>query len=166
MIPAPGLDAAFDHTAVAARRIRDLLPLYRDTLGGEFHLGGDNVRVGYRGLQLAYRDGGKVELLEPLPGSTFLDSFLRRSPLGGLHHVTFTVTDMAGAVSALTSRGYRVHGESAADPEWHEVFLHPREALGTLLQIARPGPHHGPARHTLDDVLTGRSPNGSGTPSP
>ncbi|WP_188192249.1 hypothetical protein [Nonomuraea sp. SYSU D8015] len=34
-----GLDVTFDHTAVAAPRIRSLLPIYRDLLGGR-HLGG------------------------------------------------------------------------------------------------------------------------------
>ncbi|WP_326791633.1 VOC family protein [Streptomyces sp. NBC_00841] len=166
-VPGLPLDAAFDHVAVAARRIRDLLPLYRDTLGGEFYLGGDNARVGYRGLQLTFRGGGKVELLEPLAGSTFLDSFLRRNPLGGQHHVTFTVTDMPGTIAALEGLGYRVHGASEADPEWHEVFIHPREAAGTLLQLARPGPNYGRATtYTLDDVLAGKAPNGCGLPSP
>ncbi|MGI5508463.1 VOC family protein [Streptomyces sp. CA-106131] len=161
------LDATFDHVAMAARRIRDLLPLYRDTLGGEFYLGGDNLAVGYRGLQLSFRGGGKVELLEPLPGSSFLDSFLRRNPLGGLHHVTFTVTDMGATLAALAESGYRLHGASQADPDWHEVFLHPREAHGVLLQLARPGPDHGRATdYTLDDVLAGKTPGGSGHPSP
>jgi methylmalonyl-CoA/ethylmalonyl-CoA epimerase len=166
-LPGLAVDAAFDHVAVAARRIRDLLPLYRDLLGGEFYLGGDNLRVGYRGLQLAYRGGGRIELLEPLPGSAFLDSFLRRNPLGGQHHITFTVTDIAATTAALEGQGYRIHGASQSDPDWHEVFLHPRDAFGTLVQLARPGPGHGPARdHTLDDVLAGKSPGGSGQPSP
>ncbi|WP_405151044.1 VOC family protein [Sphaerisporangium sp. NBC_01403] len=166
-LPGLPLDAAFDHAAVAAHRIRDLLPLYRDMLGGEFYLGGDNVRVGYRGLQLRFRGGGKVELLEPLEGSAFLDSFFERSSLGGLHHVTFTVRNMTETITALEGLGYRVHGASVADPDWHEVFLHPREAYGTLLQIARPGPDHGPATgYTLDDVLAGNAPNGCGIPSP
>lgn len=167
-VPGLPLAAGFDHAAVAARRIRDLLPMYRDMLGGEFYLGGDNVRVGYRGVQLSFQGGGKIELLEPLAGSTFLDSFFRRNPLGGLHHLTFTVTgEMAETIAALEGVGYRVHGASAADPDWHEVFLHPREAFGVLLQIARPGPDYGRALDcTLDDVLAGRALNGSGTPSP
>lgn len=161
------LDAIFDHVAVAARRIRDLLPLYRDLLAGKFHLGGDNVRVGYRSLQLRYRDGSKIELLEPLEGSDFLDSFFKHCPLGGLHHVTFKVTSMDQALAALRRLDYTVFGESDANPTWHEVFIHPREALGTLLQIAQPGPGHGPAiDFTLEDVLAGHGSNGSGAPSP
>lgn len=162
-----GLNAIFDHAAMAAPRIRDLLPLYRDLLGGLFHLGGDNARKGYRALQLRYHDGSKIEVMEPLPGSTFLDSFLRRNPRGGLHHVTFKVASMERAIAAMRDRGYTVHGESNADPTWHEVFLHPREAFGTLVQIAQPGPDHGPISHFgIDEVLAGHGSNGTGVPSP
>ena len=42
------LGAVFDHVAIAGRRIRDLLPLWRDTLGGRFATGADNPAVGWR----------------------------------------------------------------------------------------------------------------------
>lgn len=163
-----GLGAVLDHPAVAARRIRDLLPLYRDLLGGVFHLGGDNLRVGYRGIQLRYPDGTRIELLEPLAGSTFLDSFFRRSPAGGLHHVTFRVPSLRTALAALADRGYGVTGQYEDEAYWQEVFIHPREAFGTLVQLAQAGPGYGPPPGlTLDDVLAGRgSPHGSGVPSP
>lgn len=165
---AASLDAVVDHAAVAARRIRDLLPLYQDLLGGVFHVGGDNLRVGYRGVQLRYRDGTRFELLEPLGGSAFLDSFFRKHPHGGMHHVTFRVPAMADALAVLRGRGYAVTGAYSEDAHWQEVFLHPREAFGTLVQIAVAGPGYGPVPGlTLDDVLSGHGqPIGSGVPSP
>jgi methylmalonyl-CoA/ethylmalonyl-CoA epimerase len=161
------LDAIFDHAAVAARSIRQLLPLYRDALGGEFHLGGDNPRVGYRAVQLRFRDGSKIELMEPLAGSSFFDSFFRRNPNGGLHHVTFKVASMERALRVLRENGWSVHGESDADPDWYEVFLHPRDAFGTLVQIAQPGPGHGPdTGFGLAELLAGHGNHGTGVPSP
>src|ERR1700721_533292 len=41
------LGAAFDHVAIAGRRIRDMLPLWRDTLGGKFVVGADNPEIGW-----------------------------------------------------------------------------------------------------------------------
>jgi methylmalonyl-CoA/ethylmalonyl-CoA epimerase len=161
-----GIDAVFDHAALAAHRIRDLTPIYQDLLGGRFYQGGDNARVGYRAAQLTFRGGGKVELMEPLAGSTFLDSFLRRHPTGGLHHLTFTVRSLPDALHRLRERGFRVHGESDADPIWHEVFLHPRDAFGTLVQIAEPRAGYGPATgFDLDGLLSGHGNNGTGVPS-
>lgn len=163
------LGAVFDHTAVAAPRIRDLLPLYRDLLGGTFLGGGDNERVGFRILQLGYPDGGKIELMEPLRGSTFLDSFFELTQgRGGVHHLTFRVPDIDAAVTRLRELGYRLHGLRLEDPRWREVFLHPKEAHGTLIQLAQPGEEHAVdgAAVTLEDVLAGRGHHGTGIPSP
>lgn len=127
--------ARFDHVAHAAPTIRELLPMYAEQLGGRLLYGGDNERVGYRGLMLGYEDGSKIELLEPLPGSTFLDSFFARSPAGGLHHVTFRVRDLARSVAGFRDAGYEVVGVFTEDPDYMEAFIHPRAANGTVVQL-------------------------------
>ncbi|MEV4891148.1 VOC family protein [Nonomuraea sp. NPDC050547] len=163
-----GLGVTFDHTAVAAPRIRDLLPIYQDLLGGR-HLGGggDSRAAGYRTVQLTYTGGGKVELMEPLAGSAFFDSFFELTRgRGGVHHLNFHVTDMDAAVARLTGKGYRLHGLNTGDPRWREVFLHPKEAHGVLIQLAQSGGDHGGTRVSLDDVLAGRGFDGNGIPSP
>lgn len=135
-----GVRAVFDHAAHATTSIRDVLPLYLDQLGGEFLYGGDNARVGYRGIVLGYEGGGKIELLEPLPGSSFLDSFFARSPIGGLHHLTFRVADLAEACTRARVAGFTLIGENHADPNWREVFIHPRAAQGVLVQFVQSPP--------------------------
>ena len=60
-----------DHVAVALNSIEPAVKLYRDALGGEYLMGGDQAGT-WRWLQLRYPDGGKVELLEPL-GEGFLE---------------------------------------------------------------------------------------------
>ena len=66
-----------------SHRIRDMLAaLPRTSSAASSSTAAPNVRVGYRGIVIGYPGGGKVELLEPLPGSTFLDSFFARNPLG------------------------------------------------------------------------------------
>ncbi|QYC44045.1 hypothetical protein Nocox_32370 [Nonomuraea coxensis DSM 45129] len=164
-----GLEVIFDHTAVAAPRIRDLLPIYGDLLGGR-HLGGggDNRVSGYRTLQLTYANGGKVELMEPLAGSSFFDSFFELTRgRGGVHHLNFHVNDLDAAVARLTARGFRLHGLNRADARWQEVFLHPKEAHGVLIQLAQPGFRDADEpRPGLEEVLAGRGRNGNGIPSP
>jgi methylmalonyl-CoA/ethylmalonyl-CoA epimerase len=166
-----GLEVTFDHTAVAAPRIRDLLPIYQDMLGGR-HLGGggDNREAGYRTLQLTFPggQGAKIELMEPLPGSSFFDSFFELTRgRGGVHHLNFHVNDLDAAVARLTGRGYRLHGLNVRDHRWREVFLHPKEAHGVLIQLAQAGPHaSGEHRPTLEEVLAGLGRSGNGVPSP
>ena len=162
-----GLVARFDHVGVAGPRIRDLLPIYHELLGGRFLKGGDHPRFNYRALQLEYADGTRIELLEPLPGSTFFDSFFRRGGGGGLHHVTFTVGDMQAAIEALCSRGFSLTGLYLEDRSWQEVFLHPREAYGTLVQLAHSEiPLPETPGLTIEQMLSGQGPDGRGIPSP
>ena len=128
-----------------------------------------------------------LELIEPLTGSAFLDRFLRGRPEGGLHHVTFLVDDVRVAFEWFTARGYEPFG---ADREWFQMFVHPRQAGGVLLQLmrryeARGGAARGDGARgdgaerpaagrsaagrpamTLEDVLAGRGHRGTGVSSP
>jgi methylmalonyl-CoA/ethylmalonyl-CoA epimerase len=160
------LGATFDHVAIAGRRIRDMLPLWRDTLGGRFVVGADNPEIGWRAVRLELAGIWCLELIEPLPGSAFLDSYLRHRPEGGLHHVTFLVDDVQLAFERFTARGYEPFG---ADAEWFQLFVHPKRAGGVLLQLMRRRLAHGrpdgPAM-TVEDVLAGRGFRGTGLSSP
>jgi methylmalonyl-CoA/ethylmalonyl-CoA epimerase len=124
----------FDHVAVALRSIKPALGLYRDGLGGEYLMGGDEQDT-WRWLQLRYPGGGKVELLEPL-GEGFLSKFLDRRG-EGLHHVTFKTDDIRAAIDHLRALGYELVDVNLADPQWQEAFLRPSTSHGTLIQIAQ-----------------------------
>jgi len=162
------IGATFDHVAIAGRRIRDMLPLWRDTLGGKFVVGADNPEIGWRAVRLELAGIWCLELIEPLAGSTFLDSYLRHRPDGGLHHVTFLVDDVRVAFERFAARGYEPFG---AGQEWFQMFVHPRRAGGVLLQLMRrahgraDGHADGPAM-TVEDVLAGRGHRGTGVSSP
>jgi methylmalonyl-CoA/ethylmalonyl-CoA epimerase len=160
------LGATFDHVAIAAPRIRDLLPLWRDTLGGQFALGADSAQTGWRTVRLLLGGVMCVELIEPLQGSAFLDGFFRRNPAGGVHHVTFLVDDVQAAFDRLSAGGYQPFG---ADEKWFQLFVHPRNAGGVLLQLMRRQPDAPPVSRpamTIDDVLAGRGLFGTGLSSP
>jgi methylmalonyl-CoA/ethylmalonyl-CoA epimerase len=122
-----------DHVAVAVHSIRQALQLYRDGLGGEYLMGGDQDT--WRWLQLRFPGGGKVELLEPL-GEGFLSRFLE-SRGEGLHHVTFKTDDIEAAIEHLRGLGYELVDVNVSDPHWKEAFLRPSKSHGTLIQIAQ-----------------------------
>jgi methylmalonyl-CoA/ethylmalonyl-CoA epimerase len=127
--------ARLDHVAHAGRSIHELLPLYQDVLGGQFYGGGDNRRVGYRAVVLSFPGGGKVELMEPLGDGGFLDSFLQRNPLGGLHHVTYYVDAIEVAIASAERLGLSVVGAWFERADYKEAFLHPRSSFGALVQF-------------------------------
>jgi methylmalonyl-CoA/ethylmalonyl-CoA epimerase len=130
-----GVRSRFDHVAHAAPRIRDLLPVYQDLLGGTYHAGGPNRRVGYLAIQLSFPGGGLIELMEPLAGSEFFTRFFARQPAGGLHHVTYYVDAIAPAIERAAALGLEVVGSWFDRADYKEAFLHPRSNSGVLLQL-------------------------------
>lgn len=157
------LNASFEHVAVAAPRLRDLVPIYIDLLGGRPIWASDNLEYGFRVVCVGYADGTWHELMEPLQGSTFFDKFFARRPTGGLHHITFLVTDIAAAHEICVERGFTVVGRNDESDEWKEFFLDLRETHGTLIQI---GQSSLSLTHTwtMDQILNGE--HGNGVPSP
>jgi methylmalonyl-CoA/ethylmalonyl-CoA epimerase len=123
-----------DHVAVAVRSIKAALPLYRDALGGEYLMGGDQAGS-WRWVQFRFPGGGKVELLEPLDEG-FLSNFLDRYG-EGLHHITFKTDDIEAAIAQVGEHGYELVDINLEDPHWKEAFLRPSGAHGTLIQIAQ-----------------------------
>lgn len=162
------LDVRYDHTAHAAPSLRDLLPIYVDLLGGELTIGADNTLTGFRVVQLMMPGGSKFELIEPLEGSTFLDSFFARtSGRGGLHHVTFLVDSVDRATERVQETGLRAMGYFAGNEALPaQVFIHPSSASGALVQLVQRGSAAATARPSMQDVLEGRGVGGNGVPSP
>ena len=118
--------------AVAVHSVKDAMRLYRDALGGEYLMGGDEGH--WRWVQLRFPGGGKVELLEPL-GEGFLSRFLEKRG-EGMHHMTFKTDDLEAAIEHVRGQGYQLVDVNLDEPDWKEAFLRPAGAHGTLIQIA------------------------------
>lgn len=89
----------------------------------------------YRFGQWRFDGGGRLELLEPLGQDGFLHRFLaRHGP--GIHHVTFKVPRLREACERARARGYEIVGYDDSNPHWKEAFLHPKQALGIVVQFA------------------------------
>jgi catechol 2,3-dioxygenase-like lactoylglutathione lyase family enzyme len=79
----------------------------------------------------------KVELLEPwdVASNDFLDRFLTRHG-DGPHHLTFKVDDLEATLDEVAAAGFTPIGVDLSMPIWKEAFLQPREAHGTVVQLA------------------------------
>ena len=133
----------FDHIAIAAQRIADAPPYLMGVLGGVpyFGMSADVFRFG----QWEFDGGGRIEVLEPRGDDGFLHRFLAaRGP--GVHHVTFKVPNLDAARERAAALGYTVVGYDASVPRWKEAFLHPKEALGIVVQIVE-SPDEPPRGH-------------------
>lgn len=129
---------ALDHIAIGLPRIVDGVPFLVGTLGGRYLEGGP--APAFNGAQWTFADGERLELIEPAgePGG-FLHRFLAaRGP--GVHHVTFKVPDIAAAAARVRDLGYDVVGYNDSFPYWKELFLHPKQAQGIVVQLAEEHP--------------------------
>jgi methylmalonyl-CoA/ethylmalonyl-CoA epimerase len=133
--------AVYDHVAHAVPSIGELLPLYRDLLGGVVYAGGISPWGGHLSVLIEYRNGARIELLEPVRrDAPSIGNFLTAVPRGGLHHVTFKVPDIQLTLDRVLAAGYHPVGTNLEHAEWRETFLHPRETGGALIQLAQAAP--------------------------
>jgi len=148
-----------DHVALAAADTADALRFLTGELGGTILFGGQ--ATGFRPMQvwLGSRDGDgmPVELLEPwaVDQNDFLARFVARHGAGP-HHLTFKVPDLAAALERVRGAGFHPVNIDVSDPEWKEAFLMPREAHGTVVQLAESHGHP----ETRAELLTYVAANG------
>jgi hypothetical protein len=140
----------FDHIALALERLADAPAVLAGALGGA-----PVIAAASRGFNFAawrYAGGGKIEVLEPAGADGFLHRFLaQRGP--GIHHVTFKVPSLHEACDRARARGYEIVGFDDSRPSWKEGFLHPRQALGIVVQFAESaGPDEPPRPRPLPPV--------------
>jgi catechol 2,3-dioxygenase-like lactoylglutathione lyase family enzyme len=127
-----------DHVAFATRDANDPICRLVGDLGGTVLSGGN--AVGFRSMQVFLGDdtgGMKVELLEPwaVEQSDFLERFLTRHG-NGAHHLTFKVDDLEAFLPRVSEHGLTPVSVDLRDPQWREAFLLPRDAHGTVVQLA------------------------------
>jgi methylmalonyl-CoA/ethylmalonyl-CoA epimerase len=157
------LNVQFEHVAVAAPSLRYLVPIYVDLLGGRPIWASDNMEYGFRVVWIEYSDGSWHELMEPLAGSDFFDKFFSKRPMGGLHHITFLVSDIDKARNLCLAKGFEIRGYNDSDEIWKEFFLDLADSLGTLIQIGQSAITVNQS-WTMEQILSGA--HGNGVPSP
>jgi methylmalonyl-CoA/ethylmalonyl-CoA epimerase len=126
-----------DHIAFALQQPQPMVDTLVGQLGATPLFGGERH---FRWMVLRMGDGGRglnVELLQPMPstGSDFLAKFLARHG-DGPHHLTFKTDDIEGVLDGLRRSDYEPIDVSLTDPIWRDAFLRPRDAHGTLVQVA------------------------------
>ena len=134
---------AFDHIAIAAQRIADAPDFIVGALGGRSGFGGPSP--GYRWWHWDFPKTARIEVIEPDgPPLGFLHRFLKsRGP--GLHHVTFKVPSLGETCALAESHGYEIVGFRDSSAHWKEAFLHPRQAMGIVVQLVEVAERDGEA---------------------
>src|SRR5690349_25154804 len=123
---------AVNHIGIAVRSIDAQRAFYEGTLGAAFEgvetVADQKVRVGF------FRVGDvRLELLEPSDPSSTIAAFLDKKG-EGLHHVAYTVEDIAARIAELKQGGARMIDESPRPGAHHTriAFVPPKSPAGVL----------------------------------
>jgi len=128
-----------DHISIAVRDLQRAKAFFLDGLGGR-ELFSMPVRQGkYRWTTIELGTSCFLELIDPLEEDGFLQRFLE-SRGEGPHHITIQVNDLERTYRILQERGIPTFGFSEPFPGWKEMYIHPKNAFGTLIQFAEFNP--------------------------
>ena len=126
-----------NHVAIVVPDLAAASRLYADTLGGKVSA---PVPQPAHGVTVVFVElpNTKIELLEPLGAGSPVQAFLDRNPAGGMHHICYEVDDILVARDRLKAEGARVLGDGEPKIGAHDkpvLFLHPKDFLGTLVEL-------------------------------
>ena len=124
-----------DHVAIAVNDYDRAVRFFTRILGAVPGAALTEDKLKFRWEILSIGDLSRLEILNPAGPGSFLEGFLKDKP-GGVHHLTFETPDIHQAKSVLDEQGIPYFGFNADNPAWKELFIHPRDAFGVLIQIA------------------------------
>jgi methylmalonyl-CoA/ethylmalonyl-CoA epimerase len=124
-----------DHIAIAVKDYDKAYNFYSTLLGAipGSRSTDDNMKYLWQNLYLG--DLSRLELLTAVGEGSFLDGFFSKKD-GGVHHITLQTPDLKKAAAALDRNGVPFFGYHEYGTVWKELFIHPKNAFGVLIQIA------------------------------
>lgn len=129
--------SGFGHVAIAVPDLDIAMNFYKEHFGCEVS---EPVVVDTQLIRMAYVHLGNtdLELMEPIGEKSPISKFIERNPNGGIHHICLRVPDVSTAADGARKAGLRIlSGEKLAKGyEGQDLFfLHPKDTLGTLIEI-------------------------------
>jgi methylmalonyl-CoA/ethylmalonyl-CoA epimerase len=139
-----------DHIGIAVPDLATSSRFYRDVMGCDVS---EPIEPPGQGIAVVFVQMGntRVELIAPTQTDSpirhvledhTINDFLARQPVGGLHHICYTVANLAELRPRLTAAGMRVLGTGEpiiGASGLPIVFLDPRTAGGTLIELKQCG---------------------------
>lgn len=138
-----------DHISIAVRDLNKARKFFIEDLGGRELFCAPVPEQKYRWTTIELGTSCFLELIDPLEKDGFLYRFLEKRGEGP-HHITMQVDDIKKAHQTLEEKGIPTFGFGEPFPGWKEMYIHPKDAFGTLIQFAE--------FHPLDWVEKGYIP--------
>ena len=126
-----------NHIAIAVTNLDEGIKIYKDTLGAQVS---KKLALPKHGVTTVFvkLSNTNIELLEPLGKDSPISNFLIKNPSGGVHHLCYEVSNIKGSIEHLTNIGYKILGDGIPREGAHGkpvIFLHPKQFMGTLIEL-------------------------------
>jgi len=124
-----------DHISIAVRDLEKARDFFLNVLGGKEIYSAPVAPQKFRWTTIELGTSCFIELIDPLEKDGFVHRFLETRGEGP-HHVTIQVDDLAAFHQRLEEKGVPTFGYAEPFPGWKELYIHPKNAFGTLIQFA------------------------------
>lgn len=125
-----------DHVSIAVRDYEKAKDFFTGILGAIPGISATDTRMSFFWHVLSLGDLTRIELITPTEETSFLNRFLGDNKQGAVHHITLETPDIKETVKILAEKQVPFFGFNEEREEWKEVFIHPKDAFGVLIQIA------------------------------
>ncbi len=130
-----------DHVSIAVREEEheQAVHFFRDVLGAIPGVGYSDTEMNFYWHIYSLGDLSRLEIMKPTGNESFLANFLKDKN-SGVHHITLETPDIYEARKILKKHNIPYFGFNDMGEIWKELFIHPRDAFGVLIQIAEFNP--------------------------
>lgn len=129
-----------DHVSIAVREYDRAWNFFVNILGAIPCGYAEDNQMKYLWRIFSLGDLSRMELLKVTGKGSFLDGFLADKQ-GGVHHITMGTPNMAQFIRKLDENGIPYFGYREAGESYKELFIHPNDAFGVLIQVAQMDPN-------------------------
>jgi len=129
-----------DHVSLAVNDREKAVHFFQNILGAI--PGADMVddHLKFRWSIFSLGDLSRIEIISSSGEGSFLEGFLSDKQDGGIHHITVETPDIDAAMKVLDENNIPYFGRNDIGDIWRDLFIHPRDAFGILIQIAQFNP--------------------------
>ena len=125
-----------DHVSIAVKDIDRAHDFLKKIAGLVPGVSATDNHLEFRWQIFSAGDLSRLELIHPTGPNSYLNKFLSDKQ-GGVHHITFETSDIHVTKTKLDQYQIPYFGFNDSNEAWKELFIHPRDAFGVLIQIAQ-----------------------------
>ncbi|MBW1849495.1 MAG: VOC family protein [Deltaproteobacteria bacterium] len=129
-----------EHISLAVNDYEKAVHFFQNILGAIPGAGAEDSSLKFYWQIFSLGDMSRLELIKPTGEGSFLDNFLSNKKDGGVHHITLQTSDIQKTRDCLEKENIPYFGYNDFGDVWKELFIHPKDAFGILIQIAQLNP--------------------------